>query len=73
MIRNLNKNQKTDMFDDFKQLNKAKMIKFVEEMQKGNTRRKDNEMMNLYKQMKVRNRQQQQIQRNIKQIEEDKK
>lgn len=56
MIRNLNKNQKTDMFDDFKQLNKAKMIKFVEEMQKGNTRRKDNEMMNLYKQMKVRNR-----------------
>lgn len=45
-------------FDDFKQLNKEKIVKFVEEMKKNNNRKNDNEMSNLYKQMKNINKQQ---------------
>ena len=70
IIRGLNRKEGNDLFDDFKQLNKDKVVKFVEEMKKNNNRKRDNEMINLYKQMKVRNKEQQEMERAMRNAEE---
>ena len=45
-------------------------LKAVEEMKKNNNRKRDNEMINLYKQMKVRNKEQQEMERAMRNAEE---